>query len=134
VAGYARIMHPGQRAARELLEATLDAGEGLVLAPQVLAEFVPVVTDGRRFSRPLMVRAAVDRADLWWRSRDVAHAFPRAETARVFVEWMRHHRLGRKRLLDTMLAATYFTCDTRVILTSNARDYRVFGCFDVRTP
>ena len=43
-------------------------------------------------------------------------------------------RLGRKRLLDTMLAATYFTHGVRDIVTSDARDYSVFGVFQIHRP
>ena len=41
------------------------------------------------------------------------------------------HDLGRKRLLDTLLAATYYRGGVTRIVTSNARDYRVFGVFDL---
>jgi predicted nucleic acid-binding protein len=126
--------HPGHRAARALLHEALGAGERLLLAPQVLTEFVHVVTDGRRFSRPLTVGEAVERAGAWWRARDIGHAFPDAEAVRVFLAWMGEHRLGRKRVLDTLLAATYSSAGAHAILTSNARDYGVFGCFEVRIP
>ena len=46
-------------------------------------------------------------------------------------KWMKEHSLGRKRLLDTMLAATYFSHGVTVILSSNARDFNTFGCFQV---
>ena len=41
---------------------------------------------------------------------------------------------GRKRLLDTQLAATYFCQDVRSIVSSNIRDFEIFGCFDVIVP
>ena len=34
-------------------------------------------------------------------------------------------------MLDTMLAATYATHGAHTVLSSNARDYGTFGCFDV---
>ncbi len=39
--------------------------------------------------------------------------------------------LGRKRLLDTTLAATYYANGITTIATSNTRDYRGFGVFDL---
>ena len=48
-----------------------------------------------------------------------------------FPAWMQEHGLGRKRLLDTLLAATYYRSGVTRIVTSNARDYRVFGVFDL---
>jgi hypothetical protein len=44
---------------------------------------------------------------------------------------MREHQLGRKRLLDTRLAATYRAAGIAKILSSNARDFTTFGCFTV---
>jgi predicted nucleic acid-binding protein len=93
-----------------------------------------VVTDRKRFTRPLSMRAAIARADRWWHADEVRHAFPSLESTRQFLAWMAEHQLGRKRLLDTQLAATYHCAGIRRILCTNARDFRVFGCFDVVTP
>jgi predicted nucleic acid-binding protein len=125
--------HPGHRAARALLARLLEEGP-LALAPQVLSEFVHVVTDPRRFERPLSVTQALARAELWWRAREIAHVFPSEESTALFLRWMAEHRLGRKRLLDTQLAATYYASGVRCIVTTNARDYGVFGCFAVVRP
>ena len=43
----------------------------------------------------------------------------------------RGHGLGRRRLRDTMLAATYYGCGITTIVTSNARGYRTFGVFEL---
>ena len=126
--------HPGHAAAKAKLDEVLKAGDTLVLAPQVLAEFIHIVTDPRRFSDPLPVDQATSRAELWWNAREVAHAIPGNESVLLFLTWIAEHGLGRKRLLDTLLAATYFTSGVRSILSSNARDYGVFGCFDVIAP
>ena len=48
-----------------------------------------------------------------------------------FLAWMRGHGLGRKRLLDTLLATTYYGRGITTIATSNARDYRTLGVFDL---
>jgi predicted nucleic acid-binding protein len=126
--------HPGHEAAEAKLEEVLGAGDTLVLAPQVLAEFIHIVTDARRFSDPLPMKQAISRAALWWNAREVTHAFPGQETVILFLDWIAEHGLGRKRLLDTLLAATYFSSGVRSILSSNARDYGVFGCFEVIVP
>ena len=101
------------------------------LAPQVLTEFVHIATDPRRFKRPLSVDLAVGKAGFWWNAREVARVFPDEECVAQFLAWMRDHGLGRKRLLDTMLAATYYGCGITTIATSNARDYRTFGVFQL---
>jgi predicted nucleic acid-binding protein len=123
--------HAGHAAARRLLTRLLDTGETLAVAPQVLAEFVHVTTDGRRFSAPLSVPQALERAASWWNAREVERVYPNADSTHLFFDWLRRHRLGRKRLLDTQLAATYAAHGVGTILTSNARDYTVFGWFEV---
>lgn len=125
------VAHPGHARARRLVGRLLEDGDSLALAPQVLAEFIHVVTDGRRFERPLSVDAARRRATQWWSAVEVVPTFPDDRTVLRFLGWLEEHGLGRKRLLDTLLAATYFTNDVRSILSTNERDYRVFDCFDV---
>ena len=100
------------------------------LAPQVLAEFVHVVTDPRRFERPLSMAQALAKANFWWNAGEVERVFPDEQVVRRFLAWMQEHGLGRKRLLDTLLAATYYESGITRVVTSNARDYRVFGVFD----
>jgi predicted nucleic acid-binding protein len=123
--------HPGHARARRLLERQIDAGGALALAPQVLAEFVHVVTDGKRFTRPLAMAAALARAEQWWSAEEVRQVFLTPEGTALVLQWMRTHRLGRKRLLDTQLAATYHVAGVRRVLSTNARDFDVFGCFEV---
>lgn len=64
--------HPGHAEARSFLNRVLDGEEGIALAPQVLAEFIHVVTDARRFQRPLTVAQARERAERWC-SREAPH-------------------------------------------------------------
>lgn len=46
-------------------------GEELAIAPQIIAEFLHVVTDGGRFARPLGMDQAVERALHWWNASEV---------------------------------------------------------------
>ena len=128
------VGHPGHARARALLQRLLESGDSLALAPQVLAEFVHVVTDERRFARPLPMPAARDRAERWWDSEEIVRAFPNDHTVPMFITWHREHALGRKRLLDTLLAATYLSNGIRSLVSTNTRDFRVFGRFSVVEP
>ena len=101
------------------------------LAPQVLSEFVHVATDPRRFERPLSIAQALAKAGFWWNAAEVERVTPDDQVVSQFLAWMQEHDLGRKRLLDTMLAATYYRSGVTRIVTSNARDYRVFGVFEL---
>ena len=125
---------PGHIAAREEIDRRLEAGDLFVMAPQVASEWVHVVTDARRFEHPLSMAAALEKAQAWWGAREVEHVSPTPESMAQFWSWMNEFKLGRKRLLDTMLAATYFSHGVHAILSSNARDYTTFGCFHVISP
>ena len=52
----------------------------------------------------------------------------------LFFDWMLRYQLGRKRILDTMLAATLHTAGVRRFFTSNPDDFRVFGVFELLVP
>ncbi len=122
----------GHGAALEVLRREiLGRDREAALAPQVLSEFIHVVTDRRRFERPLPMAQALAKASFWWNAREVERIVPEGEAVSQFVAWMREHGLGRKRLLDTLLAATYYRSGVTRIVTSNARDYRVFGVFEL---
>lgn len=100
----------------------------------MLTEFVHVATDPARFERPLSVQLAAQRASEWWYAREVRQLHANANAVSVFFDWLEQHRLGRKRLLDTILAATYFAHGVTDVVTSNARDYSTFGVFRIHSP
>ena len=125
---------PGHEAARSWLRKTVGSGGKFALAPQVLTEFVHVATDPARFEQPLNAATAAQRAQDWWNAREVQQVHGDVQAVAVFFDWLKKHRLGRKRLLDTMLAATYFACGVTDIVTSNARDYSTFGVFRIHLP
>jgi predicted nucleic acid-binding protein len=93
---------PAHKTAHELLQReTLQPQISLALAPQVLAEFIHVVTDPRRFQEPLTADEAVAKARFWWNAAELQHVFPSNESTGLFLDWMQRHQLGRKRILDT---------------------------------
>lgn len=116
-----------------MLEELLAEGE-LALAPQVLSEFIHVITDSRRFSNPLSMTAALDRAGHWWEAKEITAVFPNHESTQLYLQWMLRHGLGRKRLLATQLAAAYYTAGFKAIATINARDFLNFEGVSVRVP
>ena len=65
------------RAAKEFFNKKVIGGrQQLALAPQVLMEFVHVVTDPKRFERPLQMSQALTRALFFWQAREVSgHIF-----------------------------------------------------------
>jgi predicted nucleic acid-binding protein len=57
--------HVNHQSVRAKIAAIVAAGDGLALAPQVLVEFIHVVTDPKRFTTPLSMNAARDLAQKW---------------------------------------------------------------------
>src|SRR2546422_672660 len=93
--------HEDHAGARARFRKLLKAGNTFSLSPQVLAEFIHVVTDSHRFSAPLTLEQAVERAEIWWNAAEIVHLFPTAESTLLFLAWLKEHGLGPKRLLDT---------------------------------
>ena len=126
--------HPDHGAARAKLVGFVGAGDVLVITPQVLAEFIHVVTDAKRFKTPLTMDSARDVAQKWWTAREVEQLATGPGAVAQFFAWHRAHGLGRKRILDTMLAATYRDAGINSLLTTNAKDFAILGGFLCVTP
>jgi predicted nucleic acid-binding protein len=124
--------HPSHYGCLALFEGEIRGGEGtMALAPQVLAEFCHVVTDPRRFERPLEMSDALDLCEEWWNARECRQVAVDAEVGALFLTWMREFRLGRKRLLDTLLAATYYRSSVTRLAATDWRDFALYGVFEV---
>jgi predicted nucleic acid-binding protein len=126
--------HAQHTAARTTLARLLGADDKIAIAPQVLAEFIHIVTDSRRFTHSLDMAAARQLAEQWWTASDVVRVFPDDGATRTFLIWLQQFSLGRKRLLDTLLAASYHQAGIQSIITTNPADFGVFGVFACVTP
>lgn len=96
------------------------------MSAQIPAEFLHVVTDPRRFASPLSMEDALERIDRWWHAREVRIVPTGDAVGMRFLELVKQHHLGRKRLLDTLLAATYLEAGVHVIVTTDVRDFGQF--------
>lgn len=56
------------------------------------------------------------------------------QSLRQTLNWMRAFNLGRKRILDTKLAAIFHSVGVQRLLTSNPSDFAVFKVFEIVTP
>jgi predicted nucleic acid-binding protein len=126
--------HPGHQMARDFLLARIDKGDIFAMAPQTAAEYLHIVTDPKRFRRPLTMDAALRKADIWWSAAETRRVYPDEETIVLFQNWMQKRKLGRKRILDTLLAATFYANGIRTIVSSNARDFASYEVFNVIDP
>ena len=75
--------------------------------------------------------AALERAKLVWNATEMVKVFPDAAATSQFFAWMRQYRLGRKRLLDTLLAATFHVAAIQSMITVNRSDFELIGCFTI---
>jgi predicted nucleic acid-binding protein len=103
-----------------------ERGGRLGLTPQVVHEFLHVVTDQRRFENPLPMSMALRIARTLWESEEVVQILTTPEVLPRTLELMENLRLGRKRILDTALAATLETAGVRRLATFNPRDFGIF--------
>lgn len=125
--------HIYHKQADALLARLLDEGHELAVAPQILAEFVHVVTDSKRLKEPLSMDDALSRAEHWWQAKEVVRLYPDGDTFGTWIGWLRDHRLGRKRLLDTMLAAACYAQGISTLVSNNDSDFQIFGKFNIFT-
>jgi predicted nucleic acid-binding protein len=121
--------HADHVAARTLACSLRQKGDRFALAPQTLAEFVHILTNGKRFTAPLIMPQALERAQAWWDASDVERVWPDASAVAWFLMAMSQHQLGRKRVLDTLFAGTYRSAGIASLLTLNTADFAVFGQF-----
>lgn len=122
------------RAARHFVERRLREGEKLALTPSVLNEFVHVVTDARRFPSPFSMREALVRAREIWVAPEVVRVHPAPEVVTRTLDLLVSLSLGRKRILDTALAATLELAGIRRLATFNRKDFEVFPFLELVSP
>jgi predicted nucleic acid-binding protein len=126
---------PRHRAARQLLEAEVrEHGSSLAIAPQVLHEFLHVSTDPRRFEKPLSMQAGLRWSRDLWNASEVVRILPAPGVLERTLELLERLRLGRKRILDTALAATLELAGVRRLATFNPGDFRPFAFLELVAP
>jgi predicted nucleic acid-binding protein len=125
---------PGHQNSRAILKETELRGDSLAITPQVLSEFIHIITDPNRFPDAVAMEQAITRAENWWNADIVTQVFPNNQNTLLTLEWLKKYRLGRKRILDTQLAAIYYSAGVKTILTTNSRDFKIFDVFKIESP
>ena len=106
----------------------------LAVTPSVLHEFVHVVTDPRRFEPPVGMGEALALARLYLGRSNVECAATDAEALADAFVLVDRHGLGRKRLADTLLAATLLRHGVRQLVTCNRGDFEGFAGLQLIDP
>ena len=104
------------------------------LCPQVIHEFLHVSTDPRRFEFPLEMTGALELARRLWNTAETHRILPAPQVVQRTLELMRLYGLGRKRILDTALAAALESDGVNHLASFNQRDFVLFDFLVVLTP
>ncbi len=126
--------HPAHEVVRGRIESFLSEGRPLALSSLVLSEFIHVVTDPKRFTRPLTMPEALEWSRFWSDAEETVLCPADLAVHLQWQQWMEEHRLGRKRLMDTLLSAIWRTAGVVEIFTLNPRDFGVFDEFLIHFP
>lgn len=126
---------PLHTAVRRFFEYEIHNRSGLLgLTPQVVHEFLHVVTDPRRFEHPLTMSEALRVCRSLASSREVQWILPSPEVLPRTLDLLERLQLGRKRILDTSLAATLECAGVQRLMTLNRRDYAIFPFLELVGP
>lgn len=125
---------PHHPAIRSWFAEAETSGHRFALTQQILAEFLHVATDPRRFEQPLSMSDAIEISMDLWHSPDVERLTMGPEVHSRICDLMLRLRLGRKRILDTQLAATLELAGVAQLATLNGRDFKIFPFLEVIDP
>lgn len=126
--------HPANTRTIIAVQAEVKKGEKLILPSLVISEFLHVSTDARRFVPPLTMTEALTWIDDLLHNQTISILEPSPASTNQALQWMRQFNLGRKRILDTQLAAVMHVNGVNRLLTSNPGDFHIFGVFEIVSP
>lgn len=125
---------PDHASVRGYLLEHLAAGCTLIVTPLVMHELVHVLADPRRFEPPIAMAEALAIARSYLDRDNVDWLAVNEDVVRVTFELMDRHALGRRRIADTILAATLMVHGVTDLATCNTRDFQVFDALTVVDP
>lgn len=123
--------HPQHEASQRWLDDEIARNQTFAITSGILAEFIHIVTDGRRFETPLAISEALERAAFWSEAREVTLLAADDAVNVLWLKWLADFQLGRKRLLDTLITVTWHVAGIGEICTLNPRDFKVFDVFRI---
>ncbi len=126
--------HPANINTIAAVKGETQRGVKLVFPPMIATEFLHVVTDPRRFAPPFTMTEALQWLEDFLAKPAVRLLSPTDAALRQTILWMHQYQLGRKRILDTHLAAVLHVSGVRRLLTSNPGDFALFGVLEIVTP
>lgn len=123
---------PRHEAALRLFEGWRQERNSLLcMYHHIFLEFLHVVTDTARFEEPLSIGQAIERIWFWIEQERVRVLYPGDASLKRGLMWITAYGLERKRLIDTLMAATYAEEGVTEIWSANPRDFALFGVFEL---
>lgn len=122
---------PRHEGAVKLFNKWKQKHSSLVIFYLSFLEFQHLVTDNRRFNKPLTMEQALDRSWYWIDHDRIKVVYPTETAFKRAQLWMAMYRLGRKRIYDTQLAAAFAEEGVAEIYTANPSDFEIFDAFDL---
>ena|SRR6185295_12684251 len=123
--------HPANSVTLAAVQAETGRGSKLAFPSLDINEFLHVATDPKRFNPPLTMTDALNWAEDFLANPMVELIEPNRAATEQTLRWMHQFNLGRKRILDTHLAAILHTAGINRLMTSNPGDFAVFGVVEV---
>lgn len=111
-----------------------EAGIELVVTPMVLHEFIHVVTDGRRFDPPVGMSEAIAVTRLYLGRSNIECLAIDEAVLQLALALLERYGLGRKRIADTLLAATLLRHGVNEIITCDPGGFQAFAGLKVIDP
>jgi predicted nucleic acid-binding protein len=106
----------------------------LAVTPIVLHEFIHVISDPRRFEPPVAMTEATALARSYLNRTNVSCLAVTDEALALALTLVDQHRLGRKRIADTLLAATYIVHRVDALITCDPDDFAIIDGLRVIDP
>jgi predicted nucleic acid-binding protein len=123
--------HPARAITLAVVQTEASRNIRLMVPTLVATEFLHVVTDQRRFEAAMSMAEALDWLKDFLANGAVSLLHPTDEAFRQTMVWMRQFHLGRKRILDTHLAAILYTSGVKRLLTANPSDFQIFNALEI---
>jgi toxin-antitoxin system PIN domain toxin len=125
---YAHISQsPQHEAVRSFLLGQLAQDDvTLVVTPIILHEFLHIVTDARRFDPPVPMTDALAVARGYLGRANVECLSMDERSLVIAFDLLERHQLGRRRIADTLFAATLLNHGVRELITCNKTDFQIF--------
>ena len=117
-----------------LLDQLRRADTRLALTPLTLHEFAHVVTDARRFDPPVAMSEAIAIVRGYLGRSNVECLAVDEKAMMRALDLLEQHQLGRNRIADALLAATFIEQGVSELITCNGADFAVFDGLAVVDP